>query len=178
MSRARKALTRNERVEQLKNQTYDGFQLRSSEDTPRQNDEEAEKITLWKFLKKVWLVITDRADTHGNMTSGAFAFLVSIVFRAVALVGFLVFALGIYAVVLYFLDLSWQNWPEIIRNIYALVMVAMILFVLVMYSIIMWGASNEMRKEKDKNYIISVFSGVVSFAALIVALVALLRGVK
>lgn len=177
MNRARKALTRNERVEQLKNQTYDGFQLRSSEDTPRQNDKE-EKITLWKFLKKVWLVITGRADTHGNMTSGAFAFLVSSVFRAVALVGFLVFALGIYAVVLYVIDLSWQNWPEIIRNIYILVMVIMILFILVMYSIIMWGASNEMHKEKDKNYIISVFSGVVSFAALIVALVALLRGVK
>lgn len=176
MSRARKALTRNERIKQLKNQTYDGFQLRISEDTPRPNDEEAEKITLRKFLKKVWLVITDRADTHGNMTSGAFAFLVSIVFRAVALVGFLVFALGIYAVVLYFLDLSWQNWPEIIRNVYALVIIVMILFILVMYSIIMWGASNEMRKERDKNYIVAVFSGVVSFAALIVALVALVKG--
>lgn len=176
MSRERKALTRNERIKQLKNQTYDGFQLRSSEDEPRPKDEEAEKITLWKFLKKVWLVIADKADTHGNMTSGAFAFLVSIVFRAVALVGFLVFVLGIYAVVLYVLDLSWQNGPEVIRNIYALVMVAMILFILVMYSIIMWGASNEMRKERDKNYIVAVFSGVVSFAALIVALVALVEG--
>ena len=32
-------------------------------------------------------------------------------------------------------------------------------------------------QEKDRNYIISVFSGIVSFAALIVALVALFKGV-
>ena len=32
-------------------------------------------------------------------------------------------------------------------------------------------------QEKDRNYIISVFSGIVGFAALIVALVALFKGV-
>ena len=37
--------------------------------------------------------------------------------------------------------------------------------------------TNEIDKEKDRNYIVDVFSAIVSFAALIVALVALLKGV-
>ena len=37
--------------------------------------------------------------------------------------------------------------------------------------------NKEIETEKDRNYIISVFSGIVSFAALIVALVALFKGV-
>ena len=36
---------------------------------------------------------------------------------------------------------------------------------------------HEMAKEKDRDYVVAVFSGIVSFAALIVALVALLKGV-
>lgn len=175
MSRGKKASARGKCIEQLKNQKYDGFQLRGMNNTPKPCHKKSEKITLWKFLKKIYLVIADKADTHGDMTSGAFAFLVSIVFRAVAIVGFLIFSVGIYSVVLHVSGLSWQNWPEIIRNIYALFMVGMILFILVMCSVIMWGASNEMRREKDKNYIVAVFSGVVSFAALIVALVALVK---
>ena len=38
-------------------------------------------------------------------------------------------------------------------------------------------SAKEIETEKDRNYIISVFSGIVSFAALIVALVALFKGV-
>ena len=37
--------------------------------------------------------------------------------------------------------------------------------------------AKEIETEKDRNYIISVFSGIVSFAALIVALVALFKEV-
>jgi hypothetical protein len=41
----------------------------------------------------------------------------------------------------------------------------------------MWKSAKEIETEKDRNYIISVFSGIVSFAALIVALVALFKEV-
>ena len=49
--------------------------------------------------------------------------------------------------------------------------------VLVLYSFLLWKSAKEVETEKDRNYIISVFSGIVSFAALIVALVALFKGV-
>ena len=48
--------------------------------------------------------------------------------------------------------------------------------VAVVYSLVLWRAAKEVNTEKDRNYIIALFSGVVSFAALIVALVALVKG--
>jgi hypothetical protein len=48
---------------------------------------------------------------------------------------------------------------------------------LALYSMLLWKSAKEIEKENDRNYIISVFSGIVSFAALIVALVALFKGV-
>lgn len=177
MSRTRKVLARIEQIKLLQSRKFDCYQVHDDLKASKQEGEASGKITPWEFLKKIWLVFRNKADTHGNMTSGAFAVLVSIVFRAVALAGFLFFVIGIYATVLYTIQLSWQGWENILKNIYVLTMGVMILFILSMYSLIMWGASNEMRKERDKNYIVSVFSGVVSFAALIVALVALLKGV-
>ena len=50
-------------------------------------------------------------------------------------------------------------------------------FVIFLLSWILWKSAKEIETEKDRNYIISVFSGIVSFAALIVALVALFKGV-
>lgn len=175
MSRLKKALIRSKHIDQLKDRKYQSFQLHDIVKVSKLEDQVTEKITLWKVLKEIWLTLTNKADTCGNMTSSAFAVLVSITFRAVAIFGFLIFALGIYGVVSYIPELSWGGWPETIRNIYILVMIALILLFLGLYSVIMWGASNEMRKERDKNYIVAVFSGVVSFAALIIALVALVK---
>jgi hypothetical protein len=45
------------------------------------------------------------------------------------------------------------------------------------FALLLRASANEFDKEKDRNYIISVFSGIVSFVALIVALVALFKGV-
>ena len=55
----------------------------------------------------------------------------------------------------------------------------MVAFVVIvgMFSLIFRAAANEMAKEKDRDYVVAVFSGIVSFAALIIALVALLKGV-
>lgn len=176
MSRARKAKERYCRINQLSNQEYKCFQITSADVKNTDNCASTERIPFREILKNMWLVITNKADTHGNMTLGAFAIMVSIAFRAVALIGFCIFVLGIIAMVLNVYQMSWSNWIEGIKNVYAITLVVMILLMIGLYSLVMWGASNEMRKERDKNYIVSVFSGVVSFAALIVALVALVKG--
>ena len=51
------------------------------------------------------------------------------------------------------------------------------LFISAFLFCILINIAREIKKESDRNYIVSVFSGIVSFAALIVALVALFKGV-
>ena len=65
----------------------------------------------------------------------------------------------------------------VIGNVFSIAFVAALFVVLVLYSFLLWKSAKEIETEKDRNYIISVFSGIVSFAALIVALVALFKGV-
>ena len=57
MSRERKALARNQRIEQLKNQKYDRFQLRDLENALKPIDEKTERITPLKLLMKVFVWI-------------------------------------------------------------------------------------------------------------------------
>ena len=49
-------------------------------------------------------------------------------------------------------------------------------FLALVFSLVVRASANEMAAEKDRNYIIAVFSGVVSFAALVAALAALFKG--
>lgn len=66
---------------------------------------------------------------------------------------------------------------DVMQNIVFIIMCFFVFFTNCLMSIIMRGIANEIVREKDKHYIISVFSGIVSFAALIVALIALFKGV-
>ena len=176
MRRARKASARGRHIEQLKTQKYEAFQLLNSGNTSMANSEKTERISLLVLLKRIWLVLADKADTNGNMTSVAFAAITSMVFKLIACFGFLVVVASIWALCTQVRDMAWTAIDLILKNVYSIVLESMLLIVIFLYSVIMWGSANEMKREQDKNYIVSVFSGVVSFAALIVALVALVKG--
>ena len=65
----------------------------------------------------------------------------------------------------------------VMGNVFSIAFAMALFVVLLLYSFLLWKSAKEIETEKDRNYIISVFSGIVSFAALIVALVALFKGV-
>ena len=71
----------------------------------------------------------------------------------------------------------WNEVNAVIGNVFSIAFAIELFVVLVLYCFLLWKSAKEIETEKDRNYIISVFSGIVSFAALIVALVALFKGV-
>ena len=75
-----------------------------------------------------------------------------------------------------------QNANEIFEkftatNIVILLIKFLITFFTIGFCVISFVGAREIEKEKDRDYVVAVFSGIVSFAALIVALVALFKGV-
>ena len=113
-----------------------------------------------------------------SFVSNSFIFLVSLIFGGIGLGGFGISAIGLAAIVRYVGKIAvWETAFDYISNIFALGIVTIFLVVLGLYSCLLWKSAKEIKKEKDRNYIVSVFSGIVSFAALIVALVALFKGV-
>ena len=67
------------------------------------------------------------------------------------------------------------NRDNILQSTLTFVIVIPVTLAIMLYMLILWGSANEIEKETDRNYIVSVFSSIVSFAALIVALVALYK---
>ena len=127
------------------------------------------KICFWK---SVWLIIRNKEPQNGMKTAYMLAEVMAGMFNIIAIIGAALFAIIICFSIL---ELDWG--PGILNYISQGISVGALLFASFAISLLFRGIANEIRAEKDRNYIISVFSGIVSFAALIVALVALFKGV-
>lgn len=135
--------------------------------------EPQEKFNFWKA---VLLIIRNKKQTNGTLTSGLFGGIVSMFFNVMAILGVVVSVIGLIGIILTAISMEWSAKNAFAYILAILIAIAIIVTILFL-SLIFRAAANEMQTEKDRNYIVSVFSGIVSFAALIVALVALLKGV-
>ena len=120
------------------------------------------------FLKKTWFVITNKTDDATISLSMALSGLMALFFNIIALVLFLIGLTFMAMVVIGFFK-PFDILSLILNIIFALL--------LPLLALIMRGIANEIGREKNKDYIMAAFSGIVSFVALIVALVALFKGV-
>ena len=107
-----------------------------------------------------------------------FALMISLLFRAISIIAApLSIMFGIWV---YYEIISMLPSTGVMANIVLLIsfMVPLVVsFILGLFAVLFWRAATEIKNEKDKNYVVSVFSGLISYAALIVAIVALLKGV-
>ena len=137
--------------------------------------QKSQKSNVRSFFRLIWAVIRNKEDTKGQFTKITFVLLMSYLLNIAAFsLGFLgLFGLGLIGCKAF--RWNWTSvslWPQyIITIVIALPICALIL----LFAIVLRGFANEIEREEDKNYIVAIFSGVVSFAALVVALVALFR---
>ncbi len=117
------------------------------------------------------------ANRTKKFTSGTFATIISLAFRGVAILGWLIALATPVAIINMAKSFVWNEVNVVIGNVFSIAFAVALFVILVLYSFLLWKSAKEIETEKDRNYIISVFSGIVSFAALIVALVALFKGV-
>ena len=93
---------------------------------------------------------------------------------------FYMLAIASIVLVLYFCLLTYEYITPFslnVKNIIFIVLAISLALFDAFFVIIIWRIGYEIGVEQDKNYIVSAFSCVVSLAALIVALVALFKGV-
>lgn len=129
---------------------------------------ESKPIKKIGFWKSVWLIIRNKEPQNGMKTAYMLAEVMAGVFNIIAIIGAALFAIIICFSIF---ELDWG--PGILNYISQGISVGALLFASFAISLLFRGIANEIRAEKDRNYIISVFSGIVGFAALIVALIAL-----
>ena len=121
---------------------------------------------------------TSNEYAKSKYLSAALVSLISTAFKGVAIAllpTIIIMVIAIQNVAI--TTMQWDGVLSIIGNIAMLAIFALFAFVMGIFANLLWKSAKELENERDRNYIISVFSGIVSFAALIVALVALFKGV-
>ena len=133
------------------------------------------KITFIDFVKKVIEIFKGKSDTKGEMTKGMFAIVNSIAFNILA---WLTLASSVIGIVFIFYAGFQMQWSisVAISNLLMLLLILLVSIALFMIAIILKGASNEIEKEQDKNFLVAVFSGLMATMAFVVSLVALFKG--
>ena len=121
--------------------------------------------------------VEEEANKSKKFTSGMFSMLAFIILRLIAFLGWIIAFALLFGSINTFAEMSWSTFPAVAENIFQIICMIAIIVLLILFPLMLWKSAKEIETEKDRNYIISVFSGIVSFAALIVALVALFKGV-
>ena len=80
---------------------------------------------------------------------------------------------GGYAIYQFLISANWENRAIIIGNIFACLLMLALIAYIVLLALYLFKCAKEIEKEKDRNYIIAIFSTIVAFVALIVSIIAL-----
>ena len=126
------------------------------------------------FFKAVKLIIFNKANTDGKLTIAAFSYIIHIAFKLVPVIG-TALSIGVIGTSICRIVEAILNRDNILQSTLTFVIVIPVTLAIMLYMLILWGSANEIEKETDRNYIVSVFSSIVSFAAVIVAVVALYK---
>ena len=84
---------------------------------------------------------------------------------------------GIYAAIKVITVTNWSDVFLAIGTVIAIAIMGIMIFLVGSFSWNLFKSTKDIKKEKDRNYIMSVFSSMVGFIALIVAIIALIKAV-
>ena len=141
--------------------------VKAQEKSKEENKPKGE-IGCWKAIGEI---ILNKEDKNGKQTAFVLAEIMAYIFNFAAIVG-VIFSVGIL-VSIFMLEWNISLWSIVVQAI----MIAILLLMSFSTALIFRGIANEIKAENDRNYITTLFFGFTSLASLIVALVALFKGV-
>ena len=130
-----------------------------------------------KFFKAIFDIIFNRNKTNGKFLPEAMSGLIWYIFIAFAVI-FASFSLVSICTVLHIV----YGWIKGIMPFNGAIVVVAILLLFfaslgVMLALLMKAIANDVENERDKHYLISIISSITGFIAMIIALIALFKGV-
>ena len=129
------------------------------------------KIIRFFMLLKFYL---SKNDSDSRFTLSWMAMLLSMFFLLISFICGL-FVIILIGIAVYNIVIIIQTRTDIIKNILQIISYITVAVLLTVFGIFSYCTSKEVEKEKDKNYLSSVFSGITGFVALIIAFIALIK---
>ena len=129
--------------------------------------------------KSIWNIIINKKENQSDFAVASMWALMTVLFNAMAIILSICCFICLYLTLKNIVDtiLSNELGIALVVKILKCVMYLSVSSTCFISAVLMRGIANDIYRQRNRSYIISVFSGIVSFAALIVALVALFKGV-
>lgn len=123
-----------------------------------------------RFFQGAWEIIRNKRDTKKHFTNATLALTISLFLNLVAIL--LVLA-ALRGIVLGIQSIVMLSATAIVNGIIRIAFAVLS----ALFALILRGMANEAERERESNYLVSLFSGLTGFVALIVAVIALSKGV-
>lgn len=136
-----------------------------------QEKTESSNISIRDIVIALWSIWTGKKDTKGQLTTGLFAMLGCVFLKCIAVMLICV-CISIIGQIIK-IGLTINLAAGFLTNILIVLQMAIYLVIFIavtIFATFVWGASRELENERDKNYVISIFSVLVAFLAIIVSL--------
>ena len=145
--------------------------IQKLEDDEEESDQQLSESNWKLFWKNIWDIIINKIDRP--FFSDILVILIQTIFN--------VFALAcVFLMVLHCCYIGRRIWGflqyPLLDNLLFLSERIFLVLIFGFVALIMRGSANDISREGDKNYIVSVFSCLVSLVALVVSFVALFKG--
>lgn len=125
-----------------------------------------------KFWRNIWEIICRKNKTNGDLTIDGFKLILSITFDTLCFAGVFVFIKFLVFTINHFGDFVWSK-NAIVYNVIDIVMFSVIGVIILLISLLFRGAAHEMQYEKDRHFVMAVFSSFISIIAVIISIIAL-----
>ena len=145
----------------------------------KKNKGTVDKTTKQKrnIFKAIKMLLSGNTGKEGELTAKAFAALSGAIFRVSALCLFGAMIVFWYTVVRNLIAASWGG-TAVISNIVVIAFSILCTVLGILFGIVLIGMGKDIERERDKDFIIAVFSGLTSFASLAIAVVALVISLR
>lgn len=143
----------------------------------KKNNKQPKKESHKSVFAAIKMLLKGDTGKEGMLTAKAFALITGSIFRVavfclvVALIAFW------YAFIRVGFSAPWEGLG-IVTNIIALIFAVAGTILALLFGTVLIGMGKDIERETDKNFIIAVFSGLTSFASLVIAVIALVKAIR
>jgi len=143
----------------------------------KKNNKQPKKGSHKSVFAAIIMLLKGDTGKEGMLTAKAFALITGTIFRVA------VFCLGIAIIAFWYAFLKtgfsapWEGLG-ILTNILVLVFAVAGTVLALLFGIVLIGMGMDIERETDKSFIIAVFSGLTSFASLVIAVIALVKAIR
>ena len=148
-----------------------------SKSKKKKNNKQPKREHRKSVFDAIKMLLKGDTGKEGVLTAKAFALITGSIFRVAVFCLVVALITFWYAFIRTGFSAPWEGLG-IVTNVIVLVVAVACTVLVMLFGIVLIGMSKDIERETDKSFIVAVFSGLTSFASLVIAVIALVKAIR